>query len=266
MDVALAMAEVLISTCGGPNECPGRGHEHAMQAIQLLASVYDRLDQTIDLFFDLVERFCAQSWSRGTMSTSANGCISPFPARMMQNYDQTLLKLISKHWIASGPTGTWDIVRPIERIRDLRDVYAWSEGSKGSILGRVTRKDTKHLLFSESYHVLRKFFKQRSPERARRNPTSRNWTRKNSPPKPSASSCYSESTSQYSWSISSRGASSGISKSGISVQPPRLGYESIPKEVAVDDSIIRIDALADMNASVDSLYPIIENSYTPKCK
>lgn len=150
------MAEVLISTCGDADEYPVQGHKNAMQAIQLLASVYSRLDQTIDLFFDLVERFCAQSCSRDPTRHSA--CVT----RTIQDYDEMLLKLISKHWHASGPEGSWDVIRPMQRIKDLRHIYVPSEGSKRQlILGRARRKAAMSHLFSESYQALRTVEKQR---------------------------------------------------------------------------------------------------------
>ena len=170
------MVEVLIScTSVSCVDSPGRGHKHAMQAIQLLASIYDRFNQAIDLFFDLVERSCAQSRTLGIMQNNSARCADVSATRMMQNYDQMLLKLISKHWNAVGLLGNWDVYHALERIKALQDVYEVRERSKATIFSLFKRNDAASL-FCETRRVLRRIQKERVSEMVTAATESRGWT------------------------------------------------------------------------------------------
>lgn len=162
----LAITEALVSTYSGYGEGLERGRKHALQAIQLLASS-SQFDRAIELFFDLVERFCAhrrsQSRSPGGMAISKDA----FGLRTMQNYDQTLVKLLSKRWHATGAT-QWDISRPQARIHALRQMYDEVDTDSMSILSgfkRRRRRVTPCILFFESSRMLRAIKKSRGDER-----------------------------------------------------------------------------------------------------
>ena len=155
LDAAVAIAEVLISSYTRHRNGPGRGHKHAMQAIQLLASVSDRFDTTVDLFFDLVERSCAENRGQCRTSSLVAPCTDSFSTRMMQNYDQTLVRLISKQRSTNGMPNEWNLTRPMERIRALRFAYEFHDDSplmtKSCILGM---RRTSSTLFCESLRML----------------------------------------------------------------------------------------------------------------
>ncbi len=232
-----------------------------MQAIQLLASVYSRLDETIDLFFDLVERFCAQSRSHGATHANIDISTDTFAARTIQNYDQTLLKLISKHWDASGPTGSWDILRPLDRIIDLRDVYEWSDGSRTSIFARFRRKNAS-TLFSESYKILRKVQKKRVSERVSSTCDSRVWTPSAVKPRRSTPSMYFD-TSSYDSSSTDARQSSDISTSEHITSMPKWTPNDLTEIARFDDKIeakMRTDSPMDPMPNVKFLYTITEKS------
>ena len=85
-----------------------------MQAIQLLAATSQRFDYAIDLFFDLVERYL------GSCTTFSRDALA---IRRMQNYDQTLAKLVSKQWTSSGERNYLDLTKPLDRIKALRQAF-----------------------------------------------------------------------------------------------------------------------------------------------
>src|ERR1700761_7593948 len=85
LDAATALVEVLVNTYLGRDGRPGRGHKHAMQAIQLLASTSQRFCVAVDLFFDLVERFCDENRGRGELQKYPAAYTDAFSTRMMQN-------------------------------------------------------------------------------------------------------------------------------------------------------------------------------------
>ena len=121
-----------------------------MQAISLLACTPAPFDTAIDLFFDFVEI---------QVRTIYPGMIQ---SRTMQNYDLTLVKLISKHW--SSLKG-WNVQGPLERIRILQQHWDTRNeilSPRGTWL-RVHRRDPA-LLFYESYKMLRNIQKRRGAE------------------------------------------------------------------------------------------------------
>lgn len=247
------MVEVLISTYSGYGERPGRGHEHATQAIQLLASIYSRFDEAVDLFFDLVERFCAQGRTRGTIEADAAICADVIATRMMQNYDQTLLKLISKHWNAIGPLGNWDIFRPLDRIKALRDVYEMPEGSKASIFSFLRRKDSRFSLFCESQKVLRKIQKERVSEMVYAASDGRVWMPRLLASRRSPPSLRTDRTSQERNSNETKTACVTVKE--VSEE----GCEALETHEE-HRGIIQIDAFVDAETEVKVLYTIAEKS------
>lgn len=155
------MADVLVSTFGGHGTRTEGGHKHAMQAIQLLASRYDRFDDTIDLFFDLVERFCTINRTRSALLSDSGFDAPSFTSRMMQNYDQKLVKLLSKRRSMTGTKGNWDLIQPLERIKALRLVYETHHVPQllFPCLGPRNRRTSN--LFCESQKMLRTMQKRR---------------------------------------------------------------------------------------------------------
>ena len=156
LDAAVSSVELLISSYNSHGDRSGQGHKHALQAIRLLASVSKRFDAAIDLFFDLVERFCAQNHVQG----------SDFGVRMMQNYDQTLVKLISRQW-SRERRPTWNIEKPIDRIKNLRQICGSRDDMSMKSVGALSirkRQLPESKLFSESLEVLRSL-RKRSTEK-----------------------------------------------------------------------------------------------------
>lgn len=153
LDSALATVEVLVSTYCGGGERPGRGHKHAMQAIQLLAVVQGRLNDAMDFFFDLVERYCMYHRGQGRIADRTPGDQHTDPT--MQNYDQTMVKLISKHWDGSVRRSKLDVQRPLERIEALRHNFAVKQSRRTSVLPCAGMSPLCSTWFSESEQLLR---------------------------------------------------------------------------------------------------------------
>ena len=162
LDAAVAMVEVLVGTYVAHGERLGRCHKHAMQSIQLLASTSKRFDAAVDLFFDLLERFCARGRDHSKFDLRVTILPGDTTGRIMQNYDQTLVKLISKHWSKNGPDGGWNLAKPLERIKALGLQY---EARDNTTLARVSRFGRSRLpvgLFCESQRMLRSIKKGRA--------------------------------------------------------------------------------------------------------
>lgn len=239
LDAAVATVQILISSYHGYGSRPGQGHKHALQAIRLLASVSKRFDEAIDLFFDLVERFCAQSHGQGKPDS--------FAARMMQNYDQTLVKLISRQWSKGRRATQWNVETPIERIKTLRQIYDFRDNMSIRSVRTFTKRQPSSILFSESLQVLRSIQK-RATERVLamwiKNIATqmRSWSKKEPKFDPTVSTLSTSSTLAETAPISP------------------VSVESRRKLTPRDAEII------DLKQQVDMLCAVIENNAHSKCK
>jgi hypothetical protein len=122
--------------------------------------VSKRFDTAVELFFDLVERFCAQSRGDGKIQGYTAAYTDAFAIRMMQNYDQTLVKLISRQWSKDGRVTKWNVQKPIDRIKTLRKIYEFRDNVSVMSVGTFRRRQSSSNLFSESLEVLRTIRRQ----------------------------------------------------------------------------------------------------------
>lgn len=245
LDVAVSSVELLISSYSSHGDRSGQGHKHALQAIRLLASVSKRFDAAIDLFFDLVERFCAQNHVQGRVQ----GYTLDFAVRMTQNYDQTLVKLISRQW-SKERRPTWNIEKPVDRIKNLRQIYGSRDDmSMKSVRAFSIRKRQLpvSMLFSESLEVLRSI-RKRSTEMALAiwakglATQLRSWSRRERAFDPTTSSVSTSTT------VSNLDSASPVSAAS------RRKFK--PRDAEVDD----------LKQQVDMLCAVIEKSAQSKSK
>ncbi|KAK3725447.1 hypothetical protein LTR37_000417 [Vermiconidia calcicola] len=152
LEAAVAIVEVLVFGYDERNERPANGHRHAMQAIQLLAATSQRFDYAVDLFFDLVERYLGSC-------TSSNW--DSFAMRRMQNYDQTLAKLVSKQWTLSGERSNLDLTKPLDRIKALRHAFdSRSDRTTCNVISLFQQR-TSSPVFCESFQMLQSLQRRR---------------------------------------------------------------------------------------------------------
>jgi hypothetical protein len=79
---------------------------------------------------------------------------------MMQNYDQTLVKLVSRQWSKDGRASIWNVQKPIDRIKTLRKIYEFRDNMSMLSVGTFRKRQSSSTLFSESLEVLRTIRKQ----------------------------------------------------------------------------------------------------------
>jgi hypothetical protein len=156
------MVEALVCSYHGSGGRLGCGHKQAMQAISLLAST--NFDTATDLFFDLVDRFCTHNRSSGNPGPHAATYFNDFSLRMLQTYDQTFVKLLSKHWDSRNSSGTINLENPVARIKTLRRDYEFRDNR---LLTRVKSFGSRRkcsAMFVDSVEVLRSLQRRRATE------------------------------------------------------------------------------------------------------
>lgn len=207
-----------------------------------------RFDAAVNLFFDLVERSCAQSRGHGKIQ----GCSDAFAFRMMQNYDQTLVKLISRQWSKDGRATRWNVEAPMERIRDLRQIYDFRDsGSIRSVRTFRRRQQPSSALFNESMQVLQSI-RKKSAETAWTfwvksiSAQLRSWSKKEATFDPTASSVSATTASTL----------SDIDPITPTSLESKRKYRYIPRDAEVHD----------FHQQVDMLCAVIENNSETKCE
>lgn len=77
----------------------------------------------------------------------------------MQNYDQTLVKLISRQWAKANGSIRWNAETPIDRIKSLRKIYEFHDDMTVKSSSPFRRQKSSSTLFCESLEVLQSIHK-----------------------------------------------------------------------------------------------------------
>ncbi len=153
--------EVLVSTYGGHGDRPGSGHKHALQAISLLASSRQRFNVAIDLFFDLVDRFCSRHRGQGLLRSYG----AAYTDALMQNYDQIFVRqILSRHWPSGGIDSCCNMENALQRIDTLKHDYEFRDTRALSWLRDLGLFRNTPSVFCDSIKVLRSMQRRRTSD------------------------------------------------------------------------------------------------------
>ena len=153
LDAAVSMVEVLVYSYGNGAQL-GNSHKHAIQAISLLAMCEKRFDAAVDLFFDLVDRFCARVRDAKNDDDAVESVYTDaYAMRMLQNYDQTFVKVfLSKQWLAHGG---FNFDNPLQRIKGIRRDNGLQENLAMACVRSLSGRKNSNSIFGDSVKVLK---------------------------------------------------------------------------------------------------------------